>query len=227
MLRTKYRLLVQETIRHRIPQNKVIPFNHFSYDHIDLNSSSNSSDFKISSHLAEVHLFTEPLFFCRDSARGGVSVPHGCSHRRRRQTYVHIYPRVRRTHDSLTPWERRNNHQQWRQSDRFTDGIATMDSTIDPNPTLAGPSNKPAGEPSLQPGSCATCRRRKVKCDKLPLCCSNCQRLGLQCEYAPRKRAPRKSRKADALSTREVELIKRLNKLEGELCSSTRNQDSC
>jgi hypothetical protein len=94
--------------------------------------------------------------------------------------------------------------------------IATMASTTSPDPPLAGPSNESAGElPLHQQGSCATCRRRKVKCDKLPFC-SNCRRLGLHCEYAPRKRAPRQPRKADGLSTREVELIKRLNKLEGK-----------
>ncbi|KAE9372902.1 hypothetical protein N431DRAFT_505180 [Stipitochalara longipes BDJ] len=89
-----------------------------------------------------------------------------------------------------------------------------MTSMTGPEPPLASPSNELAGEsPLYQQGSCATCRRRKVKCDKLPFC-SNCRRLGLQCEYAPRKRAPRQPRKPDNLSTREVELIKRLNKLE-------------
>lgn len=93
-------------------------------------------------------------------------------------------------------------------------GIGKMASTTSPDDPLAGQSSEPVAKLPLQQGSCVTCRRRKVKCDKKPFC-SNCERLGLHCEYAPRKRAPRQPRKTDGLSTREVELIKRLNKLEG------------
>jgi hypothetical protein len=69
-----------------------------------------------------------------------------------------------------------------------------------------------------QHGSCAACRRRKVKCDKVNPC-SNCTRSGIECDYPPRKRArrrPRKTLDTDGLSVREAELIKRLNKLEGK-----------
>jgi hypothetical protein len=93
-------------------------------------------------------------------------------------------------------------------------GIGKMASTTSPDDPLAGQSSEPVAKLPLQQGSCVTCRRRKVKCDRKPFC-SNCERLGLRCEYAPRKRAPRQPRKTDGLSTREVELIKRLNKLEG------------
>ncbi|KAH9212819.1 fungal-specific transcription factor domain-containing protein [Leptodontidium sp. 2 PMI_412] len=74
--------------------------------------------------------------------------------------------------------------------------------------------------PSSQPqliGSCIHCRRRKVRCDKQSPC-SNCVRFGNQCELAPRKRAPRKPRKpaeGNDYTGRELELIKRLNSLEG------------
>jgi Fungal Zn(2)-Cys(6) binuclear cluster domain len=90
-----------------------------------------------------------------------------------------------------------------------------MASTTSPDDPFGGQANEPGVQlPLNHQGSCVTCRRRKVKCDKTPFC-SNCQRLGLHCEYAPRKRASRQPRKTDGLSTREVELIKRLNKLEG------------
>jgi hypothetical protein len=72
-----------------------------------------------------------------------------------------------------------------------------------------------------QHGSCAACRRRKVKCDKVNPC-SNCTKSGIECDYPPRKRAPRRPRKTldtDGLSIREAELIKRLNKLEGKWSS--------
>ncbi|KAI1451824.1 hypothetical protein F4805DRAFT_70086 [Annulohypoxylon moriforme] len=38
--------------------------------------------------------------------------------------------------------------------------------------------------PSFIPGTCAQCRHRKVKCDKRPGNCANCERLGLDCSFA-------------------------------------------
>lgn len=61
--------------------------------------------------------------------------------------------------------------------------------------------------------SCLTCRRRKIKCDKLSPC-SHCVRSHSHCDYAPRKRAPKRSKK-NADNGREAELLSRLNKLEG------------
>ncbi|KAL5381293.1 hypothetical protein DPSP01_007285 [Paraphaeosphaeria sporulosa] len=66
-----------------------------------------------------------------------------------------------------------------------------------------------AGAVGLNPRSCVTCRRRKVKCDKKQPC-SNCARAKIECIFPGPGRAPRKSRKpADG------ELMERLRRLEG------------
>ncbi|WYZ44617.1 hypothetical protein EsH8_VII_001053 [Colletotrichum jinshuiense] len=77
-----------------------------------------------------------------------------------------------------------------------------------------------SGVPALNPRSCVTCRRRKVRCDK-QMPCSNCRRAVIQCIYPAPGRAPRRPRPKDPnappknSSEREVELMKRLRKLEG------------
>ncbi|KAK1528554.1 fungal specific transcription factor domain-containing protein [Colletotrichum costaricense] len=77
-----------------------------------------------------------------------------------------------------------------------------------------------SGQPALNPRSCVTCRRRKVRCDK-QMPCSNCRRAVIQCIYPAPGRAPRRPRPKDPnappknSSEREVELMKRLRKLEG------------
>lgn len=74
--------------------------------------------------------------------------------------------------------------------------------------------------PLLNPRSCVTCRRRKVRCDK-QMPCSNCRRALIPCVYPAPGRAPRQPRQKDPnappknSSQREAELIKRLRKLEG------------
>lgn len=73
----------------------------------------------------------------------------------------------------------------------------------------------------LNPRSCVTCRRRKVRCDKhMP--CSNCRRAQIPCIFPAPGRAPRRPRPKDPnappkqpSSEREIELMKRLRKLEG------------
>ncbi|KAL7929452.1 fungal-specific transcription factor domain-containing protein [Trichoderma chlorosporum] len=76
------------------------------------------------------------------------------------------------------------------------------------------------GTPLLNPRSCVTCRRRKVRCDK-QMPCSNCRRALIPCVFPAPGRAPRQHRPKDpnappkATSQREVELVKRLKKLEG------------
>lgn len=66
-----------------------------------------------------------------------------------------------------------------------------------------------AAASGLNPRSCVTCRRRKVKCDKKQPC-SNCARAKIECIFPGPGRAPRKSRKpADG------ELMERLRRLEG------------
>ncbi|ODA79396.1 hypothetical protein RJ55_04989 [Drechmeria coniospora] len=77
-----------------------------------------------------------------------------------------------------------------------------------------------SGAPQLNPRSCVTCRRRKVRCDK-QMPCSNCRRALIPCVFPAPGRAPRQQRAKDPnapaknTSQREVELIKRLRKLEG------------
>jgi hypothetical protein len=73
----------------------------------------------------------------------------------------------------------------------------------------------------LNPRSCVTCRRRKVRCDKhMP--CSNCKRAHIPCMFPAPGRAPRRPRPKDPNAVtkghsteREMELMRRLRKLEG------------
>ena len=60
----------------------------------------------------------------------------------------------------------------------------------------------------LNPRSCVTCRRRKVKCNK-EFPCSNCVRQHIDCVFPAPGRAPRKPKKPDS------ELLDRLRRLEG------------
>ncbi|KAI1333599.1 fungal-specific transcription factor domain-containing protein [Xylariaceae sp. FL0016] len=95
---------------------------------------------------------------------------------------------------------------------------------VQPQPFVAtGPiSLDPSTTPSaaLNPRSCVTCRRRKVRCDKhMP--CGNCRKAQIQCIFPAPGRAPRRPRPKDPnappkqTSEREIELMKRLRKLEG------------
>lgn len=63
--------------------------------------------------------------------------------------------------------------------------------------------------PRLNPRSCVTCRRRKVRCNKKNPC-ANCIRAGIECIFPAPGRAPRKSRKPP-----DAELLARLRRLEG------------
>ncbi|KIW19358.1 hypothetical protein PV08_03653 [Exophiala spinifera] len=63
--------------------------------------------------------------------------------------------------------------------------------------------------PRLNPRSCITCRRRKVRCNKQDPC-ANCVRAGIECIFPAPGRAPRKSRKPP-----DAELLARLKRLEG------------
>ncbi|KAI9697150.1 MAG: hypothetical protein M1820_007885 [Bogoriella megaspora] len=70
-------------------------------------------------------------------------------------------------------------------------------------------SSSGSGSSSLNPRSCVTCRRRKVKCDKKHPC-SNCTRAHIDCIYPAPGRAPRKVKKAQ-----DGDLMDRLRRLEG------------
>lgn len=65
---------------------------------------------------------------------------------------------------------------------------------------------------TLNPRSCVTCRKRKVKCDKIHPC-SNCNRAHIECVFPAPGRAPRKVRKVG--DGRDKELLERLRRLEG------------
>lgn len=88
-----------------------------------------------------------------------------------------------------------------------------------PGASVYTPTDLPSDR--LNPRSCVTCRRRKVRCDKhMP--CSNCRRAQIPCIFPAPGRAPRRPRPKDpnappkqASSEREIELMKRLRKLEG------------
>ncbi|KAK1090937.1 hypothetical protein LTR48_007324, partial [Friedmanniomyces endolithicus] len=66
---------------------------------------------------------------------------------------------------------------------------------------------------TLNPRSCVTCRKRKVKCDKIHPSCSNCNRAHIECVFPAPGRAPRKARKLG--DGRDKELLERLRRLEG------------
>ncbi|KAF2237244.1 hypothetical protein EV356DRAFT_511953 [Viridothelium virens] len=70
-------------------------------------------------------------------------------------------------------------------------------------------SSSGSGSSSLNPRSCVTCRRRKVKCDKKHPC-SNCVRAHIDCIYPAPGRAPRKVKKST-----DGDLMDRLRRLEG------------
>ena len=61
----------------------------------------------------------------------------------------------------------------------------------------------------LNPRSCVTCRRRKVRCNKEEPC-ANCTKAGIECIFPAPGRAPRKSRRPP-----DTELLARLKRLEG------------
>ncbi|KAK8111930.1 Bikaverin cluster transcription factor bik5 [Apiospora kogelbergensis] len=84
--------------------------------------------------------------------------------------------------------------------------------------TIIDPNVEPSS--AMNPRSCVTCRRRKVRCDKhMP--CGNCRKAHISCIFPAPGRAPRRPRPKDPnappkqTSEREVELMKRLRKLEG------------
>ncbi|KAI2626791.1 fungal-specific transcription factor domain-containing protein [Xylaria nigripes] len=95
--------------------------------------------------------------------------------------------------------------------------------TSAPSSSITGPITlEPYATPSatLNPRSCVTCRRRKVRCDKY-MPCGNCRKAQIQCVFPAPGRAPRRPRAKDPnappkhTSEREMELMKRLRKLEG------------
>ena len=79
--------------------------------------------------------------------------------------------------------------------------------TLAKSPSFSSKDESPL--PNLNPRSCTTCRRRKVRCDKRHPC-SNCQKAGIECVFPGPGRAPRRSKKPP-----DTELLARLRRLEG------------
>ena len=73
--------------------------------------------------------------------------------------------------------------------------------------------------PLLNPRSCTTCRKRKVRCDKRHPC-ANCSKANIDCVFPGPGRAPRRSRK-----TPDSELLARLRRLEGVVQSLGKGLD--
>lgn len=109
--------------------------------------------------------------------------------------------------------------QQWRSEDappKATRQEAAADTGTSASnmQSTAPPAPKPL---NLQ--SCQFCRKRKIKCDKLEGCCSQCMRAQTECIYpaSQRKGRPRKpgiKQSAPAPTPREAQLLKRIWKLE-------------
>lgn len=84
--------------------------------------------------------------------------------------------------------------------------------------TIIDPDTEPS--PTLNPRSCVTCRRRKVRCDKY-MPCGNCRKAHISCIFPAPGRASRRPHPQDAnappkhVSERELDLMRRLGKLEG------------
>lgn len=81
-----------------------------------------------------------------------------------------------------------------------------------------------SGTPLLNPRSCMTCRRRKVRCDK-SMPCTNCRRAQIPCVYPAPGRAPRRvkprepstTRVKDQPTKREIDLARRLQTVQARL----------
>ena len=97
----------------------------------------------------------------------------------------------------------------------FYSAVPVTSSGLAPtNLSSAPPSNVSAAAatqhpPQLNPRSCTTCRRRKVRCNKRNPC-SNCTKAGIECIFPAPGRAPRKAKKPA-----DTELLARLRRLEG------------
>lgn len=80
-----------------------------------------------------------------------------------------------------------------------------------PTPPPGDVASAPPIQPSLR--SCITCRRRKVRCNKIHPC-SNCTKANTECVFPGPGRTPRKPR-----NRTDSELLTRLRRVEGVLKS--------
>ena len=91
-------------------------------------------------------------------------------------------------------------------------------STSDPI-TTSKSATSPTSTSGVNPRSCTTCRKRKVRCDKRHPC-SNCHKAGIECIFPRPGRAPRRSKKPP-----DSELLARLRRLEGVVQSLGKGAD--
>lgn len=98
------------------------------------------------------------------------------------------------------------------QSPAGSDAVASGKTPTSPNSAQI-----PAS--SINPRSCTTCRKRKVRCDKKHPC-SNCHKASIECVFPRPGRAPRRSKKAP-----DSELLARLRRLEGVVQSLGKGVD--
>lgn len=96
----------------------------------------------------------------------------------------------------------------------FATANPNANTTTNINPSTSsdntgGGASSTAADSSLNPRSCVTCRRRKVRCNKREPC-SNCVKAGIECVFPGPGRAPRKQRRPP-----DVEVLSRLRRLEG------------
>src|SRR5882757_5176421 len=95
-------------------------------------------------------------------------------------------------------------------SQSLDDAAQSSPEAIKEDPSAADAAPPPTSSaPRLNPRSCVTCRRRKVRCNKENPC-ANCVRAGIECVFPGPGRAPRKSKKPP-----DAELLARLRRLEG------------
>ncbi|MCJ1389916.1 hypothetical protein MMC18_002773 [Xylographa bjoerkii] len=85
--------------------------------------------------------------------------------------------------------------------------------------SATSPINGNVSTSSVNPRSCTTCRKRKVRCDKKHPC-SNCHKAGIECIFPRPGRAPRRSKKPS-----DSELLARLRRLEGVVQSLGKGAD--
>ncbi|MCJ1403938.1 hypothetical protein MMC11_007161 [Xylographa trunciseda] len=85
--------------------------------------------------------------------------------------------------------------------------------------SATSPTNGNALASGVNPRSCTTCRKRKVRCDKKHPC-SNCHKAGIECIFPRPGRAPRRSKKPP-----DSELLARLRRLEGVVQSLGKGAD--
>ena len=76
--------------------------------------------------------------------------------------------------------------------------------------------------------ACATCHRRKLKCDKSAQGCYNCSKARVLCEYPPRERTPRRKRGPyiKDRTKREQELKQTIKNLEAKFEKLTSHLES-